>query len=137
MVHGTQAPATALLEVNKESTMSNDGKSYGIVVKNCKNGKVSNNTVSGADVGYLSENNEDVDFTENKYFAPIRVKPLVAAIKKPSANDNKGWKIMIVGALLAFLLAIAGRAAYDFYVEPSLSKMLAQPLQTEAVKESK
>ncbi|AZQ84735.1 hypothetical protein EKO29_12440 [Colwellia sp. Arc7-635] len=62
-----------------------------------------------------------------------QVTKLFVAIKKPRANNNEGWKIMIVGALLAFLLTLAGMALYDFYVKPTLSKTLNPQSQTEEV----
>jgi hypothetical protein len=70
----------------------------------------------------------------NKY---PKLKPLVAAIKKPRANNNEGWKIMIVGVLLAGLLSVVCMVLYDFYVKPTLDKTLNQQQQTAESKEIK
>jgi hypothetical protein len=64
---------------------------------------------------------EEAELKRNIQIIPKRIRKIGVAIKKPSANDNEGWKIMIVGCILAFVLAIVGMAIYDFYVKPSLS----------------
>lgn len=53
----------------------------------------------------FKENIEAIHLYENEPKTP-QLKPLVAAIKKPSANDNKGWKIMFVGSLFSLLIGV-------------------------------
>jgi len=75
---------------------------------------------------------EDAELERNFHILPRRVTNVVAALRHPSANDNQGWKIMIVGTLLAFVLGIAAMAIYDFYVKPIIRAAIEDNLQTES-----
>jgi len=119
--------------------MDND-KQRSAFIKVGKGGKIGNLTIEDSnvigDADFISNDGEigSASLSRNRYFIAPKLKPLVQAIKKPSANDNKGWKIMIVGTLLAPVLTVAGMAVYDFHVKPTLNKMLIQQTKTEAIK---
>jgi len=86
-------------------------------------GLKANENVMRADGDFINNEGEleDVELNRNIHIKPSKIKKLTFAIKKPSANNYEGWKIMFVGCILAFILAIAGMAIYDFYIKPNLS----------------
>lgn len=97
----------------------------GIKIRGAKKVVLNDNKVVGADTGYDIEA-EDVTAERNEYFESFpKLNNISLAIKKPSANNNEGWKIMFVGTLLAAILSIVGLVVYDFYIKPALSNTLA------------
>ncbi|TAJ95202.1 MAG: hypothetical protein EPO31_02150 [Gammaproteobacteria bacterium] len=74
---------------------------------------------------------EDAELKRNLHILPQNITKVVTALRHPSTNDNQGWKIMIVGTLLMFILSIASMAIYDFYVKPSIGSTIEDKSQTE------
>lgn len=75
---------------------------------------------------------DDMSFERNRVIILPKLKALAAAIKKPSANGNEGWKIMFVGCFIATILTLVSWVSYDFYIKPSIEAALAQPEQDQA-----
>jgi len=107
-----------------EHEKKDNSRSTVLHIEGCENGIVKD--IHGPDTmdTVKSIKNKRVDITGVHAYPTPKNNALTAAIKNPSANDNKGWKIMVVGAFLAFVLSIVGMALYEFNVKPILSNKI-------------
>ena len=87
-------------------------KSTGILMEgDCRNNTFENVTVSGFDEALAMKEKDGKAPSGNRFinfkaFTANRLKPLAAAIKKPTANGNKGWKIIVGTILTGFIVGV-------------------------------
>ena len=108
-------------------------KSFIKIAKGAKvKGLKANDNVMQGDGDFINNEGklENAELNRNIHIVPTKIKKITLAIKNPGANDNQGWKIMIVGCVLAFILGISGMAIYDFIVKPKLSSNIVDSNNT-------
>jgi len=93
-----------------------------------KNLQMDDNTIIG-DANFIDNEGEikNASLNRNRQFIPNRLKPLVAAIKKPSANSGKGWKIIVGFIFVSIAGPITVNIATELWKEHRATTTQEQP----------
>jgi hypothetical protein len=89
---------------------------------------ITDSTVIG-DADFINNEGEveDASLKRNRHIIPPRLKPLVAAIKKPSANGGKGWKIIVGFIFVSIMAPISVNIVTELWKERHATTTQEQP----------